>query len=86
MALSCNHYVIWGTVSAHTNSNATWLCAVQAAIEVVHGHNYQQDLVILLKLRVVISAVVLSRSYIGASRSLVPGGGQVCTLLYPSSA
>jgi hypothetical protein len=78
--------VVWGTVSTHTNSNATWLCAVQAAIEIVHGHNYQQDLVILLKHYVVVSAVLLSRSFIGASRSLVPGGGQVCTLLYPLSA
>jgi hypothetical protein len=78
--------VVLGTVSTHTNSNATWLCAVQAAIELVHGHNYQQDLVILLKHCVVISAVVLSRSCIGASISLVPGGGQVHALLYPLSA
>jgi len=28
--------VIWGTVSTHSNSIATWLCAVQAALEIVH--------------------------------------------------
>jgi len=79
-------YVVWGTVSTHTNNNATWLYTVQTAIEIVHGHNYQQDLVILLKHCAVISAVVLSWSCIGASRSLVPGVSQVRTLLYPLSA
>jgi hypothetical protein len=78
--------VVWGTISTHINNNATWLCTVQTAIEIVHGHNYQQDLVILLEHCVVIIAVVFSRSRIGASRSLVPGGGQVRTLLYPLHA
>lgn len=44
---------------------------MKAAIEIVHGHDYQQDLVILLKHCVVICAVVLSQSCIGASRSSV---------------
>jgi hypothetical protein len=78
-------YAVWGTVSTHTNGHPTWLCAVKAAIKIVFGHNHHQDVVILLKHCVVMNAVVLLWSCIDASRSLVPGGGQVHTLLYPLS-